>query len=66
MNQPTKLALSVKDLPAAIGLSKNAAYALVRSGRIHSVRYGRRYVIPLSAVTDFLSGKCATLTGSSK
>ena len=47
--------LSVKDLEEILCVSHNTAYALVRSGQIHSVRVGRNYRIPLDAVIDYLS-----------
>ena len=46
--------LSVKDLEEILRVSHNTAYALVRSGQVHSVRTGRSYRIPINAVVDFL------------
>ena len=46
--------LSVKDLEDILRISHNTAYALVRSGQIHSVRTGRNYRIPINAVVDYL------------
>ena len=46
--------LSVKDLEDILRISHNTAYALVRSGQIHSVRTGRSYRIPINAVVDYL------------
>ena len=46
--------LSVKDLEEILRISHNTAYALVRSGQIHSVRTGRNYRIPINAVVDYL------------
>ncbi len=46
--------LKVKDLEPLLSVSHNTAYALVRSGQIHSVRIGRTYRIPREAVADYL------------
>ena len=46
--------LSVKQVAEILAVSHNTAYALVRSGQIHSVRVGRSYRVPLDAVIDYL------------
>lgn len=48
------LVLRVDDLPPVLSIGKAAAYNLVRSGRIRSVRIGHRIRIPRSAVEEFL------------
>jgi len=37
-------------------LSKNAGYELLRSGRLFSVRCGRKIIIPRSAIEALLRG----------
>jgi excisionase family DNA binding protein len=37
-----------------LGISKNAAYRALKNGEIPSVRIGRRILIPVSALEDFL------------
>lgn len=49
--------LTVKELSKLLRVGINAAYRLVRSGVIHSVRIGRQYRIPRSAVDKYLSEK---------
>ena len=49
------LVLHVKDLAEALSISKNTAYALVRSGQIRSIRTGRTYCIPKDALIEYLS-----------
>lgn len=49
------LILRVKDLQKILSISHNTAYALVRSGAIHSIRIGRNYIIPKDAVMKYLS-----------
>ena len=46
--------LCVKQVAEILSISHNTAYALVRSGQIHSIRVGRSYRIPLEAVIDYL------------
>ena len=46
--------LCLKQLCQILAVSHNTAYALVRSGQIHSIRIGRIYRIPLEAVIDYL------------
>jgi excisionase family DNA binding protein len=47
--------LCVRQVAEILIVSSNTAYELIRSGRIHSVRVGRNYRIPLDAVIDYLS-----------
>lgn len=49
------LTLRVKDLQRVLSIGHNTAYALVRSGVIHSIRVGRNYIIPKDAVIKYLS-----------
>lgn len=46
--------LHVKDLQTILSISHNTAYALVRSGKIRSIRIGRTYKIPLDAIDEYL------------
>ena len=43
--------LSVKQVAEILAVSQNTAYALVRSGQIHSIRVGRSSVIFLLTST---------------
>lgn len=51
-----KLVYTPKELEPLLQLSKNTINALLRSGRLRSVRVGRRYLIPRDAVQQFLAG----------
>lgn len=51
------LCLSVKQVAEVLGISKNTAYELVRSGQLHSVRTGRQIRISRDALKVFLAGK---------
>ncbi len=45
---------SVDDLAQELGISRQKAYTELRAGTIPSIRLGRRFVIPRSAVADWL------------
>jgi excisionase family DNA binding protein len=55
-NTLTQLVYEAKEIEPILRLGKNAVNALLRSGKLRSVRYGKKYLIPASAITDFLSG----------
>lgn len=48
---------SVRELAAYLGVGKNTAYDLVKSGQIQAVRVGRQYRIRKEAVLEYLEGK---------
>ena len=57
--QPTnekdlRLTYKVEELAPILGIGRNSAYELVRSGQIRSVRIGRTYRIPREALEDYL------------
>lgn len=45
---------TVEDLTRILGIGKNSAYDLVRSGTIRSVKVGRVYRIPKAALEEYL------------
>lgn len=49
------LVLSVPELAAALQIGRNAAYKLVKSGKIRCIRLGRNIRIPQSALLDYLN-----------
>jgi len=49
-----KAALTVPEMGAVLGIGRNAAYQLVREGRVRSLRIGRRIVVPASAIRELL------------
>ena len=51
------LALRVEDLMPVLGIGRNTAYELVRSGQIRSVRVGKQIRIPKEALREYLCGK---------
>ena len=50
------ISLRVEDLMPILDIGRNTAYALVRSGKIRSVKVGSHLRIPRDALIEFLSG----------
>lgn len=48
------LTLRVEELMPILGIGRNTAYELIRSGKIRSIRIGRQLRVPKDAVLDFL------------
>ena len=48
------MTLRVEDLMPILGIGRNTAYELIRSGQIRSVRIGRQIRIPRDALLEFL------------
>jgi excisionase family DNA binding protein len=48
------LTLKVDELMPILGIGRNTAYELVRSGQIRSIRIGRKIRVPRDAVAEFL------------
>ena len=51
------LALRVEELMPILGIGRNTAYELVRSGQIRSIKVGKQIRIPKDALREYLSGK---------
>lgn len=51
------LTLRVEDLMPILGIGRNTAYELVRSGKIRSIRIGRQLRIPKDALVAYFSGR---------
>ena len=49
------LTLRVEELMPILGVGRNTAYELVRSGQIRSIRVGRQLRVPKDAILDFLN-----------
>lgn len=45
---------SVDEAADALRLSRSALYELIRSGRLRSVKSGRRRLVPVSALTEYV------------
>lgn len=49
-----KRTLSVEEAAQFLGIGRSAAYEWVRTGRIPSVRLGRKFLIPVAALERLL------------
>ena len=51
------ITLRVEDLIPLLGIGRNTAYRLVRSGEIRSIKIGRQIRIPRQVLLDYLEQK---------
>ena len=54
------LTLTVDDLKDALNIGRNAAYDLVRSGQIFSLKIGKTIRVPKDAIMDYIRGGAAS------
>ena len=47
--------VSVADVANMLHISKGTVYDLLKSGRIFTLRVGKRYIIPKKSIIDFLT-----------
>ena len=52
---PDGMTLRVEELMPILGIGRNTAYELVRSGKLRSIRVGRQVRIPKNALIEFLN-----------
>lgn len=50
-----RLTFKPGELVGVLGIGRNNVYALIHSGRLRSIRIGRKILIPRSAVEEFLA-----------
>ena len=55
MGDVVKMVYSPKEAGQALGLSKGTLAELLRSGKLPSVRAGKRYLIPRTALEEFIN-----------
>ena len=48
-------ALSPSEAFALLGISRGLGYELLRAGKLRSVRAGRRILIPVAAIDEYLN-----------
>jgi excisionase family DNA binding protein len=46
----------VEEAAEALRMSRTAIYELIRSGRLRTVKEGRRRLVPVAALTDYVVG----------
>ena len=49
-----RLCLTVPEAAAMLGISRNFAYQLVKEGKLSSIRFGKRILIPRAALGKML------------
>lgn len=60
MNElPERRAFSVPEAASLMGIGRSTVYQLVQSGKLRSVQFGRRRLIPLSALEELGFGASA-------
>lgn len=47
--------VTVDDLQKMLRLGRSAAYSLLKSGKIKTLKFGKKYIIPKTSVIDFLN-----------
>lgn len=52
---PIPTCLSVVAAARELGIGRTFVFALIKEGRLGSVKLGRRRVVPLAAIQDFLA-----------
>lgn len=53
---PQRLTRKPEEAAPMLGIGRCGVYALIRSGQLRSIKVGRKILIPLSAIEEFLSG----------
>lgn len=53
----TKLCISVPEAARLLGLGRNSVYEAVRRGEVPAVRVGRRLVVPIRALEEWLESQ---------
>jgi excisionase family DNA binding protein len=53
------MAYCVEDAALVMGLTRTAVYAMIKEGRLKSIREGRRRIIPRSAIQAYLDSNAA-------
>jgi excisionase family DNA binding protein len=62
-----RLTLTVNEAANMLGISRGLAYQMVKMGKIPSVRFGKRVLVPRSALEKLLAeSKPLNLTAASK
>jgi excisionase family DNA binding protein len=54
-SEQQRLAFSVDEVAAALGISRDLVYDLLRTGQLRSVKAGRRRLISRQHIEDFLA-----------
>lgn len=55
--QPIRLTRRPEEAAPMLGIGRPAIYSLIRSGELRHIKVGRKILIPLSAIDEFLNGQ---------
>lgn len=50
--------VQVEDLMEMLHIGRNSAYVLLSSGKIKTIRVGRKYIIPKRSVISYILSAC--------
>ena len=64
MERPART-MTVTEAAGVLGISRSSAYECVRRGELRAVRFGRRLVVPRSAVDELLDGSVVATPATS-
>ena len=59
MENVTPLLLNVDEAAQALRLSRSLLYELIRSGQLRTVKAGRRRLVPVSALAEYVASLSA-------
>lgn len=48
----------IDDIQSMLQIGRNSVYTLLKQGLIKSIKIGKKYIIPKSAVIDFVKTAC--------
>ena len=57
VKQTVRLTKRPSEVGPLLGIGKNGVYELIRVGELRSIRVGRKILIPVAAIEEFLRGK---------
>lgn len=57
IQQPERRTRRPEEVGRILGIGRNTVYELIRTGQLRSINVGRKILIPLTAIDEFLAGK---------
>jgi excisionase family DNA binding protein len=61
-----KLTVTIEEVATALGIGRNSAYAAARTGEIHTIKVGKRVLVPLASLQKMLSAPDKSLPTSAR
>lgn len=50
--------ISIDNLQEILHIGRNAAYSLLKEGKIKTIKVGKKYIIPKKSIIEFLKTAC--------